>query len=201
MKIWFVNLAAALALNGASAQVFSPESFQFSLLGAIMGGSVGGDYHCGHYHWSGENAAIGAGVGLLAGTLIGEVRRQQYSNAPYSYPPPASGYHHGYNYAPDHAYSVSRPNYAVGGALLGAASGALIGEGANGKPGQGAAIGAAAGLVLGGISEHHARQREQPAPANEVQPLPGARTSVWQAAPRSFQQIGDAPRVPDAPTF
>ena len=80
----------------------------------MIGGSVGGDYHCGHYGWSGENAAIGAGVGLIAGTLLGEARRQQSQNAPYAYPPPAYGYRYGYNSAPANSAPYSRPNYAVG---------------------------------------------------------------------------------------
>ena len=201
MKIWFASLTAALALNSASAQLLSPESFQYSLFGALIGGSVGGDYHCGYYRWSGENAAIGAGVGLIAGTLIGEARRQQYYNAPYAYSPPAYGYRYGDESAPATGYTSSRPNYAVGGTLLGAASGALIGEGASGKPGQGAAIGAAAGLVLGGLAEHHARKSEAPPVPARTQSAPVNQTLVWQSTPRSPHQVPDAPLVPDAPTF
>ena len=201
MKIWFASLTAVLALNSASAQLFSPESFQYSLFGALIGGSVGGDYHCGYYQWSGENAAIGAGVGLVAGTLIGEARRKEYENAPYAYPPSAYGYRYGNDYASGYRYSSSRPNYAVGGTLVGAASGALIGEGVSGKPGQGAAIGAAAGLALGSIAEHNARKRERPVPTPYVQADSSPRQSVWQTTPISRYQIPDAPRVPDAPTF
>jgi len=201
MKIWLASLTAALALNTASAQLLSPESFQYSLLGALIGGSVGGDYHCGYYRWNGDNAAIGAGVGLLAGTLIGEARRKEYQNVPYVYPPPAYGYRYGYEYTPNAGYSGSRPNYAVGGTLLGTASGALISEGTSGKPGQGAAIGAAAGLVLGSIAEHNARRQEARVTTAQVQQASAPRPSVWQTAPRSPHQIPDAPRVPDAPTF
>jgi len=204
MKKWFVSLAAVLALNSASAQLLSPESFQYSLLGALIGGSVGGDYHCGHYGWSGENAAIGAGVGLIAGTLLGQAR-QQSQNAPYAYSPSPYGYSYGYGSAPVNNAPSSRPNYAVGGTLIGAASGALIGEGTSGKPGQGAAIGAAAGLVLGGIAEHNARRRESAPPAQSQYiasaPAPAARQSAWQSAPVAYNRIPDAPRVPDAPTF
>jgi hypothetical protein len=129
---------------------------------------------------------------------------------------------------PGYYYRPTRPNYAVDGTLLGAASGALIGEGASGKPGGGAAIGAAAGLVLGSIAEHTARKQEQrfasaqPAvPYHVQQPAPPASTQAaslqtpdsrpeiasrpcatstyyWTAPP---PQIPNAPGVPDAPRF
>lgn len=201
MKIWFASLTAALALNNASAQLLSPESLQYSFLGAMIGGSVGGDYHCGHYHWSGENAALGAGVGLIAGTLLGQARQQQSQNAPSASPPTAYGYSYGYNPSPAKP-AASRPNYALSGTLVGAASGALIGEGVSGRPGQGAAIGAATGLVLGGIAEHNARKRETPPPANDSAPAPssGAK-SAWTSTPVAYNRVPDAPRVADAPTF
>ena len=199
MKLWTASLTAVLALNGASAQLFSPESIQYSLLGAFIGGVAGGNnhYHCGYYGWSGEGAAIGAGIGLVAGTLIGETRRQQYASAPYAYPATP-----GYGYAP----APLRPNYAVSGTLIGAASGALIGQGAGDKPGQGAAIGAAAGLVLGSVAEHSARKHES-APAGLGQTAPAATPgkvapgTIRQRAPAPRHQVPDAPRVPDAPTF
>ena len=191
MKLWWASLTVVLALHSASAQLFSPASLQFGLLGAFIGGAAGDGRHCG---WSGDGAAIGAGVGLVAGALISESRRQQYYNSPYDYPPPAYSY-----------YEPVRPNYAVSGALLGAASGALIGEGTSRQPGRGAAIGAAAGLVLGSVAESQARQREAasvipgyPAP---VPAVAGARASVWSPGPVPRFQIPDAPRVPAAPTF
>lgn len=200
MKTWFASLIAAVALNSASAQWLHPEAVQFGVFGALIGGAVGGDRHCGYRSWNGENAAIGAGAGLLFGTLLGETRRQQYQSAAYAYPSSPYGYNQGYNEAPVR-YSPARPNYAVGGTLLGAASGALIGEGTSGKPGRGAAIGAAAGLVLGSLAEHDARQREAAMTATYAPPTLTARSSVWQSAPPSPYQIPDAPRVPDAPTF
>ena len=227
MKLWFASLSAALALNSASAQLLSPESLQYSFLGAMIGGAVGGDSHCVHYHWSGENAAIGAGVGLLAGTLLGQARRQQSYSTPAAYPPaPGYGYAPYPSYAPPapapapatYTSAPARPNYAIGGTLVGAASGALIGEGVSGEPGKGAAIGAAAGLVLGGLAEHSARKHEAAARNTAVQPEPppaassssgppapasagSASKSVWQSAPAPQHQIPDAPRVPDAPTL
>lgn len=199
MKTWLASLTAVLVLNSASAQLFSPESWHGALFGALLGGAIGGDRHCG---WSGDGAAIGAGVGFVAGALLGEARRERYCNAPYAYPYP--GYGSACSYGPAYgAYPAARPNYAVSGALTGAAAGALIGEGASGKPGQGAAIGAATGLVLGSLAEQRARQNET-APVAYYRPpvtVVPARPSVWQAPPASRYQIPDAPRVPDAPTF
>jgi len=143
--------------------------------------------------------------------------------APNSYTAP--GYY--YRPAPVQTYQqpVRRPNYAVNTTLLGAASGAMIGS-ANHNAGEGAAIGAAAGLVLGGIAEHQARKQERRVAAQntvQVQQAEPATTQVasaqtqtvrsevtsapcatstytWTQRPQQ-QQIADAPRVPDAPTF
>jgi uncharacterized membrane protein len=201
MKVWLASLTAMLVLNSANAQLFSPEAWNGALFGALLGGSVGGDRHCG---WSGNGAAIGAGVGFVAGALIGEANRERYDNAPYAYSRPAYGY--AYSYGPGYSgyYSPgARPNYAVSGTLTGAAAGALIGEGTSGKPGQGAAIGAAVGLVLGSVAEQQARQRERADFAGHRLPVTVVpdRPSVWQASLAPRHQIPDAPRVPDAPTF
>ncbi len=255
MKKLVLTCLASAALLSARAQLFSPEALGGAFWGAMIGGLAGGGHHGYSHHgnycssggFSGEGAAIGAGVGLLAGALVGEARRQDYYHAqPVVYvPAPATTATVGYGYssrgssasvyyapnaypAPDYYYHPSRPNYAVGGTLLGAASGALIGEGTQGKPGEGAAIGAAAGLVLGGIAEHAARKQEQriaaaqpavqtqwqqPAqttpPQDERLQTPDARSEItsrpsanstyyWTAPPR---QIADAPSVPDAPRF
>jgi uncharacterized protein YcfJ len=175
-KIVLTLLAAALQFS-APAQLFSPESFGGALWGSLIGGAIGGD--CRH-GFSGEGAAIGAGAGLLAGAILGETRRQNcYCAQPYVYAPaPSAGYGYGYSpapfgsppyayYAPNsycapgYYYQAARPNYAVGGTLLGAASGALIGAGEH-RAGEGAAIGAAAGLVLGSVAELTSQKREEP---------------------------------------
>jgi hypothetical protein len=176
----------------------------------------------------------------VAGALVGESRRHNasYYDSPgyagYAYtsaPSVSFGYgyghygHSSYVYyspnrycAPNYYYRSTRPNYAVGGTLLGAASGALIGAGTH-DAGKGAAIGAAAGLVLGGVAEASAQRREQRAaavqsaaseqvpvqsqtpavlPQNQITSRPAATsTYYWTTQP----QIADAPRVPDAPTF
>jgi len=96
----------------------------------------------------------------------------------YSYPVYSSGYDYGYD----------RPNYAVGGTLLGALAGGIIGHNVNRQGWEGAGIGAAAGLVLGGIAESNARARER---------------AVYSTPPAVYSQsssIPDAPTVNDAPT-
>jgi YMGG-like Gly-zipper len=106
-----------------------------------------------------------------------------YSYPAYSYSNP--GYDSGYGYA--------RPNYAVGGTLLGALAGGLIGSSVHNQGWEGAGIGAAAGLVLGSLAERNARAYEQ---------------RVYTAPPVSYNQasytqpnaIADAPTVNNAPT-
>jgi uncharacterized protein YcfJ len=220
MRIWITTLVAVCAMNSANAQLLHPEAVQYSMLGAFLGGVVGAENHCGHYHWSGEGAAIGAGIGLVAGTLVGEANRQQY-NAAYAYPAPPV-----YGYAPTQVAPVPsapvvytpapppappRPNYVVSGTLVGATAGALIGEGASHNPGQGAAIGAATGLLVGGIAEHNARKREaasHPPPASPALASQPASSNKPPSSPAPnhqlsgpTHQIPDAPLVPDAPTF
>ncbi len=237
MKKLMTAILAAGALLSAQAQLFSPESLHGAAFGGLIGGIVGGDHHRYHHGFSGEGAAIGAGIGLLAGALAGESRRYDYYESPgYAYAPaPAVSLGYGYTgcgrsayvyyspnsyCAPGYYYRPTRPNYAVGGTLLGAASGALIGAGDH-HAGEGAAIGAAAGLVLGSIAESAANRRElsvavgarpdpvatqlpanppetRPATQPEVTSQPCAEsTYYWTPRP----QIPDAPRVPDAPRF
>lgn len=229
MKKILLTCLAVVVLLPARAQLFGPESLGGAFWGSLIGGIAGSDSRHG---FSGKGAAIGAGVGLVAGALVGESRRHYYADSPgYVYAPAPSvsfgyGYgHHGHSSyvyyspnrycAPNYYYRATRPNYTIGGTLLGAASGALIGAGSH-DAGKGAAIGAAAGLVLGGVAEASARRYEQrnsamvqstvsaqpPAPAalpqSKITSRPAATsTYYWTTQP----QIADAPRVPDAPTF
>jgi uncharacterized protein YcfJ len=218
MKKLILTGLASLTLVSAQAQLFSPDSLNGAFWGALIGGIAGGDCHHG---LSGEGAAIGAGVGLLAGALVGHARQYDYYNSPGCAYAPAPSVSFGYGYrdcgssayvyyapnhyvAPNYYYPPTRPNYAVSGTVLGAASGALIGAGHH-DAGKGAAIGAAAGLVAGSIAEHAARSSEGGAPRrlvyqqNHVTSKPSA-TSTYHWTPHP-QQIADAPRVPDAPTF
>jgi len=239
--IW-TGAAVAVTLS-APAQLFSPESLSGAFWGSLMGGVVGGNCHSG---FSGEGAAIGAGVGLLAGAIAGEARRDDCREPQIYHYVPASAVSVGYGYtsgsssayfycapntysAPGDYYRPTRPNYAVGGTLLGAASGALIGAG-NEQAGPGAAIGAAAGLVLGTVAEATARHHEktavqavqteptrqpevqaEPAPAASV-PSPKVHGPFYPMTPKPCPtstyyrttpplQIADAPRVPDPPKF
>ena len=209
MKKIALTLLASTLLVSAQAQLFSPESFSGALWGSLIGGVVGGD--CRH-GFSGEGAAIGAGAGLLAGAILGETRRQDYYYAqPYVYTTtPSVGY--GYNsspapacsapyvyYAPNsycapgYYYRATRPNYAVGGTLLGGASGALIGAGEH-RAGEGAAIGAAAGLVLGSVTELTTQKREQQLAVAQAVPAPPA---YEHPAPMQPPQSQPASRQPD----
>lgn len=240
MRKSLLALLAVTALLPARAQLFGPESLGGALWGGLIGGIVGSDCRSG---FSGEGAAIGAGVGLLAGAIVGESRRYHYYDSPgYAYYPSTSvsfGYGYGHcgsgvsanlhfspapyyaptrYYQPTRYYRPARPNYALRGTLLGAASGALIGAG-NNQPGEGAAIGAAAGMVLGSAAELAARRQERRIAADSTKSLPQspaqlppqaqqsnpsaqrdpANTTYYWITPR--HQISDAPRVPDAPTF
>lgn len=238
MKKLLLTCVMIAALFPARAQLLSPEAFSGAAMGALIGGVAGGSsyYHgCGYYNqFSGQGAAIGAGIGLLAGALIGEVnQRAAYAEQSIAYAPvpmATSGYGYSspyYYYAPNaytasgYYYRPSRPNYAVGGALLGAASGALIGAGSE-QAGKGAAIGAAAGLVLGSVAELAAKQQEQKITAVQTTPPSQAQVQAMPAVPPQVRtqnqitsqavatstyywttrpQIADAPSVPDAPTF
>jgi outer membrane lipoprotein SlyB len=234
MKKLLLTCLLSASLLPARSQLFSPEAFSGAAMGALIGGAVGGSSYsrgCGSYNsFSGQGAAIGAGIGLLAGALVGEAnQRAAYAEQPVA-PMAVSGYGYGsaYTYyapnaytAPGYYYRPNRPNYAVGGTLLGAASGALIGAG-NNQAGKGAAIGAAAGLVLGSVAQLAAKNQEQKLVAAQTTPQPVSvaamqdsrpqtqdssaqitsqpvATSTYQWAPRP--QIPDAARVPDAPTF
>src|SRR6185503_4885290 len=149
-KLIFLALSIGLVAS-SQAQLFSPESFGGAALGALSGAIIGGS--TGHH--AGEGAAIGAGAGFLLGSLA------HYDRAKRGYYPVSYSYYgepYSYDYGP---YYYSRPNYALGGAALGAATGALIGYGSGHHAGEGAAIGAGAGLLFGSIAESQARRRER----------------------------------------
>ena len=91
-------------------------------------------------------------------------------------------------------YIYRRPNYAVTGTLFGALAGGLIGDSIHHQGWEGAGIGAAAGLLLGGLAEYGARRSEQRAAA-ATPPISYAQPAAAPSAPA----IANAPTVPNAP--
>ena len=176
MKKIVTILLGCAAVIPARAQWLPSEAVQGAFWGGLIGGIAGGN-RC--HGFSGESAAFGAGIGLIAGTIVGESRRNNhYYDAPdYFYPvTPAVNVSFGYGYssfgssvyvnytpnrycAPGTYYRPTRPNYVVSDTVPGAAS----------AP-----------------------------PRPEITSTPCATsTYTWTARP----QITDASRVPDAPTF
>jgi len=160
---------------------------------------------------------------LVAGALLSAEGGGFYFSASVPFYPsgcyyPYAGFSYSYYYPaytypsyPAYPYVYTRPNYAVEGTMLGAWTGGVIGS-TQCQGWQGAAIGAAAGLVLGGIAEAATQKQERnwayvppppAAPQVAVSQPPQATPSPNQTAvpPKSLHQIPDAPRVPDAPTF
>ena len=145
-KVLLLALSAGLVAP-MQAQLFSPESFTGAALGGIAGAVIGHNSGC----HGGEGAAIGAGAGLLLGSLVHQERvRQGY----YDYQPT---YQNAYYQEPYYR----RPNYAIGGAVVGGVTGAVIGHNSGRHGGEGAAIGAGAGLLLGSIAESETRRQER----------------------------------------
>jgi YMGG-like Gly-zipper len=113
-----------------------------------------------------------------------------------------------YSYSPGGGYGYTGPSYAVGGMLLGALTGGIIGNSIHHQGWEGAAIGAASGLVLGSVAENYARaprQTYQTYPAQPYQPntAPQAAnpTATFSKAEysRPAYAIPNAPTIPDAP--
>ncbi|MDD3179462.1 MAG: YMGG-like glycine zipper-containing protein [Opitutaceae bacterium] len=132
----------------AQAQVFRPEVVSGAALGALAGAIIGnnsGDLH--HNGWAG--AAIGAGAGALLGAATaGTLDHARHDNT--QVPVPYDYRRHG---------GGAGGSRAVQGALIGGLAGAIIGNNSgHHHGGRGAVIGAATGLVLGGIADastHH----------------------------------------------
>jgi uncharacterized protein YcfJ len=190
-------------LASARAQLFNPDSVNGTLFGALVGGLIGNGIN--HQGW--EGAGIGAASGFVLGNLAYGARQPQtysygapyatpYSFAPvYSYTPPSSSFYsppaYAYAYAPYPAYAPAPPrrNYAIGGTLLGALTGGLIGNSIDHQGWEGAAIGAGAGLLLGGVAEQTARRRQQD--------YYYAGPPVLVVRPKTLAPAPSAPTVPD----
>jgi uncharacterized protein YcfJ len=154
-KLILLVLSAGLVAP-MQAQLFTPESLTGAALGGVAGAVIG--HNSGHH--GGEGAAIGAGAGLLLGSLVHQERR-------------AAGYYDAATYGGPYysePYYYRRPNYALGGAVLGGITGAVIGHNSGRHGAEGAAIGAGAGLLLGGIAESEARRRERAYAAAQYTP-------------------------------
>ncbi len=176
MKTTIAFALALLALAPAQAQIFRPDSVNGVVLGGIAGAIIGHNSgSLNHNAWQG--AAIGAGTGLLLGSIIGESR---YQNARANTQVPMPGAYvyrdtpYYYDGGPEYAYD--RPDYAVTGTLLGGIAGAIIGNNSRGHNAwRGAAIGAGAGYLFGSIAENNARRREAAAAqAVAARPAPAA---------------------------
>jgi len=167
-KIVFSILVAAFVLP-AQAQLNSNEALGGAVLGGLLGGVIGHNNN----RKTAEGAAIGAGAGLLLGTIAGQERRNQgYYNTQVPVPSYPAYQSSSLYYPPSYSQPIQqhgglfsrnvsgRPNYAITGAALGGIAGGVIGHNNNRKTAEGAAIGAAAGLLLGGVAEQDARRRE-----------------------------------------
>ena len=111
-----------------------------------------------------------------------------YAYSSYYYAPAYPAYSYSYSPAYGADYGYSRPNYAVNGTLSGALLGGIIGNSIHHQGWEGAGIGAAAGLLLGGIAEQNARSYER-----------ASAPPVYRYSVPNAPQINTAPTVPDAP--
>lgn len=222
MKKVAIIALSLVTLLPAQAQFLRPESVEGALWGSLIGGIAGAD-RC--HGFSGKGAAIGAGIGLVAGSLLSESRRHDYRDTSgYGYTTsPSLNVSFGYGYgssayvyyapnrycAPGYYYRPTRPNYVVSGTVLGAASGALIGA-ADHNAGKGAAIGAATGLILGSVAEHAAQADERRTASSTVAgpdhtpivsispPAPKAEITSQSAANSTYFWT-PRPQIADAP--
>jgi len=169
------------------------------ILGILLGaGSLtvhadGYNYYHGHHGHSGPTFSFSFGAYPYYSSY------PYYSYPAYSYPVYSSPvysapYSSGYGYG-----GYTRPNYAVGGTLLGALAGGIIGNSVHHQGWEGAGIGAAAGLFLGSLAESNARAREQSAYA--APQLSYSQANYIPDAPvvNNAPTVNNAPSVPDAP--
>jgi uncharacterized protein YcfJ len=151
MKILLI-IAILIPLSSvSSAQLFSGEPLRGAALGGLLGGIIG--------HNSGRKTAEGIGIGAGTGWLLGALSREGRERGSYdTYIP--SRRHSVYADSPPAYRTTHRPNYAVTGTVIGGLAGGIIGHNQGRRTMEGAGIGAATGLVLGGIAEHVSRRRE-----------------------------------------
>jgi uncharacterized protein YcfJ len=180
-KLVFTILLGALSLP-VHAQLFSRESMSGAAFGGLLGGIIGHN----NGRKTAEGIGIGAGAGLLLGSLAHQSRRHYYYAEP-------SGYYYStphYVYAspaPVYAPPAYRPNYAVTGVALGGVAGGIIGHNNGRKTAEGIAIGAGAGLLLGGLAEYDVRRRDQARSAGQT----------YYVASPAATQTAPAPAAPE----
>jgi len=178
MKKLFLLILACLTLTPAHAQLFGPSSMNGALLGGLAGGIIGHNNH----NQTGRGIAIGTASGLILGAIVDQNNRSQYETTQVPVPATYSSGNYPYGtstyYVPaDQTAYYGRPNYATSGLLLGGLAGAIIGNNNGHRTWQGGLIGAGVGLLLGGIAEQDARDREAAAspvyaPASAPAPTP-----------------------------
>jgi uncharacterized protein YcfJ len=182
------------SLVPARAQLFSSESMGAAMLGGLAGGIIGHN----NGRKTAEGIGIGAGAGLLLGALAHQSRTDRGYSAPY-YVSSAPGY------PATVVYATPRPNYAMTGVALGGVAGGIIGHNNGRRTAEGIAIGAGAGLLLGGFAEGEARRREsymQAAPVYVAAPMmeSSENMAVPATAPSEAPQSSSVNKVYSAPS-
>ncbi len=132
-------------------QIFSGESLRGTALGGLLGGIIG--------HNSGRKTAEGIGIGAGTGWLLSTLAHEGRERGSYDTYIPSRRRSVYADSAPVYRTS-NRPNYAITGTAVGALAGGIIGHNQGRHTMEGAGIGAATGLVLGGIAEQISRDRE-----------------------------------------
>lgn len=148
MKILILIAFCLTIPNSGKSQLFSRESTRGAALGGILGGIIG--------HNSGRKTAEGIGIGAGTGWLLGNLARNHRERGAYDTYIPSRRQ----SVYADSAPAATRPNYAITGAAVGGLAGAIIGHNQGRKTMEGLGIGAASGLLVGGLAEHATRQRE-----------------------------------------
>jgi len=201
MKALAALLLAALATTGAKAELFSPSSVNGAALGAIAGGIIG--HNNGGGGWRG--AAIGAGSGLLLGSLMDDYAGPRYHRNT-QVPVPGGYYSNRYVYRPSH-WPVARPipvypyhaypSYAARGTIIGGIAGGIIGHNSRHGGWKGAAVGAGAGLLLGALAD--AAERRETV-SYEPEYLPSSEPTATQGStPQNVTIINNYYNTPAKP--
>jgi len=169
--------------------------FTLLLAAGSLSAQAGGHGSFGHGGWGYRGWGYrGWGFFPAVSFYYGDYPACGYVWPGYSYPPACS-----YAYCPaeGYSYNYARPDYAVGGTLMGALTGGLIGNAIHHQGWEGAGIGAAAGLLLGSVAEHEARVNERvysaSPPVSYARPAAIANAPTAAAAPQLRSDPVEAP--------